>query len=590
MFLLPFVLKAQTSWTPQSTVANLTVNSNDKIESYTNSYGNHLAINSNGTIKYVLLNTSGGIIRERTIDTDCEFSNYTVAITAYQSELYIVYQKGINIKVAKSTNAGNSWSYTIPQLSIENSDCNGIDAVYDDKGLHVVWAVEFDNDSERYYETYYERYRRNPLPQTWEGHKQVTDVMYHIGGRPAVTTSPNKVHVSYNRESQPGIGFASISYTRDFNFQTSSWEAPLIVAIQNVPPPYPGGEVDFHGTVIERITSDDNYLHLILYEVVTLTNFELYYYLIHKRRLINSTSWETEYILTKYIYEPSRLVKPVFTNDQNLNVVGFINPDNYIYPALAHFYQENNVWYGPKQISDQLFDQITNFCLSSSSNDLYTYWIRYNSNQMFRSQYDQAPLAPTNLDYNVSANNHPNLTWSHNKEADFSFYQIYKKVTSELGFIPFATTSNNYYEDVSESFPVKGGQGFTHNVWYYVKSVDLASYYSPASNTLTVNVAGSQIEKQNLKNNKPVAYSLNQNYPNPFNPSTKISYSIKEDGFVSLKVYDNLGREVKTLVSENQPAGIYEVNFDASDLPSGMYIYTIRSGSYLQTRKMLLLK
>lgn len=78
--LFQFVLLGQTSWTPQGTVPNYTINSNDKIESYTNSDGNHLVINNNGTIKYVLLNTSGGIIRQRPIDTGCEYSNYTVAI------------------------------------------------------------------------------------------------------------------------------------------------------------------------------------------------------------------------------------------------------------------------------------------------------------------------------------------------------------------------------------------------------------------------------------------------------------------------------------------------------------------------------
>ena len=85
-------------------------------------------------------------------------------------------------------------------------------------------------------------------------------------------------------------------------------------------------------------------------------------------------------------------------------------------------------------------------------------------------------------------------------------------------------------------------------------------------------------------------FSLSQNYPNPFNPSTKISYSIKEEGLVTLKVYDILGTEITTLVNENKPAGNYEAEFDASQLPSGMYIYKLQSGSFSDVKKMLLTK
>ncbi|MDT3695118.1 MAG: T9SS type A sorting domain-containing protein [Ignavibacterium sp.] len=85
-------------------------------------------------------------------------------------------------------------------------------------------------------------------------------------------------------------------------------------------------------------------------------------------------------------------------------------------------------------------------------------------------------------------------------------------------------------------------------------------------------------------------YTLDQNYPNPFNPSTKISYSIKEEGLVTLKVYDVLGKVVTTLVNENKAEGNYEVDFNASELPSGMYIYKLQAGSFTDVKKMLLTK
>jgi len=88
----------------------------------------------------------------------------------------------------------------------------------------------------------------------------------------------------------------------------------------------------------------------------------------------------------------------------------------------------------------------------------------------------------------------------------------------------------------------------------------------------------------------PVAYALEQNFPNPFNPSTKINYSIPTEGFVTLDVYNSIGQKVANLVSESKTAGTYTVNFDASDLTSGIYFYKINSGNFTETKKMILLK
>lgn len=85
-------------------------------------------------------------------------------------------------------------------------------------------------------------------------------------------------------------------------------------------------------------------------------------------------------------------------------------------------------------------------------------------------------------------------------------------------------------------------------------------------------------------------FRLLQNYPNPFNPATRISFSIPEGRFVSLKVYDMLGMEVSTLVNEFKAAGEHAIEFNASNLPSGMYIYQLRAGEYSSIRKMMLLR
>jgi hypothetical protein len=88
----------------------------------------------------------------------------------------------------------------------------------------------------------------------------------------------------------------------------------------------------------------------------------------------------------------------------------------------------------------------------------------------------------------------------------------------------------------------------------------------------------------------PNAYKLDQNYPNPFNPSTKIAYQVPKSGFVTLKVYNALGKEVATLVNAERSAGKYTVDFSGLGLTSGIYFYSIQSGSFHETRKMILLK
>ena len=88
----------------------------------------------------------------------------------------------------------------------------------------------------------------------------------------------------------------------------------------------------------------------------------------------------------------------------------------------------------------------------------------------------------------------------------------------------------------------------------------------------------------------PLEYALEQNYPNPFNPTTTIGYSIPEDNFVTIKLYDVLGNEVITLVNDQKKAGKYEMLYNASNISSGVYYYQINSGSFTETRKLMLMK
>jgi hypothetical protein len=88
----------------------------------------------------------------------------------------------------------------------------------------------------------------------------------------------------------------------------------------------------------------------------------------------------------------------------------------------------------------------------------------------------------------------------------------------------------------------------------------------------------------------PSRFELLQNYPNPFNPATRIPFSVRGSGFVSLKVYDILGREVRTLVNENLQPGVYEATFDATGLASGVYFYRLTAGAFMQAKQMVLMR
>ena len=132
------------------------------------------------------------------------------------------------------------------------------------------------------------------------------------------------------------------------------------------------------------------------------------------------------------------------------------------------------------------------------------------------------------------------------------------------------------------------------NVVVFVQSSGSKSVYQSAI------IGYDELNVTDVKNENisPLEFILEQNYPNPFNPGTKIHYTIpsviasrtKQSQLVTLKVFDVLGKEVATLVNEEKPAGSYEVEFNAASLSSGIYFYKIQAGSFVETKKMILMK
>ena len=174
-----------------------------------------------------------------------------------------------------------------------------------------------------------------------------------------------------------------------------------------------------------------------------------------------------------------------------------------------------------------------------------------------------------------SAEGKVNLSWATATEVNNYGFEIERKAEGTefevVGKIQGAGNSNTVraYSFVDES--ISAGK-----YSYRLKQIDIDGKFS-YSNILDVEVM-------------PASFSLNQNYPNPFNPSTKISYSLATDSKVMLKVYNILGAEVLTLVNETQKAGAHTIQFNASNLPSGVYIYRLQADNFTATRKLTLLK
>jgi len=153
---------------------------------------------------------------------------------------------------------------------------------------------------------------------------------------------------------------------------------------------------------------------------------------------------------------------------------------------------------------------------------------------------------------------------------------------------------------------VSGGMGMGSQDMFWqhiglgnITNVDTVTILWPSGNIQTLkNVASNQtifidecfVNVENPTATTPSKYELLQNYPNPFNPSTKIKYQIPKSAFVTLKIYDNLGHEIETLVNNEQQAGYYFVDFNGENLSSGIYYYRIQAGDFIDSKKMILIK
>jgi photosystem II stability/assembly factor-like uncharacterized protein len=193
-----------------------------------------------------------------------------------------------------------------------------------------------------------------------------------------------------------------------------------------------------------------------------------------------------------------------------------------------------------------------------------------------------APFAPTLASPPNGAGNQPTtLTLSWNPSTDATTYRLQVSTSS-----PFTTTIFDDSTIATTSWQVGP---LTNNTTYYwrvnAKNAGGTSAWSPVWSFMTGTTAVSEREK-----GIPTEFGLSQNYPNPFNPSTTILYALPKTAFVKLTVFNPLGKEVETLVSTTQVAGKYEIHWNPNNLPSGVYLYRLRAGKFVETRKMVFMR
>ncbi|MBX2977591.1 MAG: T9SS type A sorting domain-containing protein [Ignavibacteriaceae bacterium] len=269
------------------------------------------------------------------------------------------------------------------------------------------------------------------------------------------------------------------------------------------------------------------------------------------------------------------------------------------YACYTPVYHENSAWGDNEDAFDLTFNNVLSPVSNPRSNndgslDFTIEVTGTNTIQFyFTNPYAGKPSKPQNYNVtivNIGGDTYPKLTWELNLETDvINASQAYLIERSLNGgaFTQIAAVNGSISEYIDYDLSYAGSGPNT--AVYKIRAKDtqgLTSLYTEGKSVAwgdawKIGTNAIEIVKE---------YKLQQNYPNPFNPMTSINYQIKEKGLVSLKVFDMLGKEVAELVNETKDEGQHSIMFDASNLPSGVYIYSIRVNDYVQNNKMTLLK
>jgi hypothetical protein len=585
---------------------------------FVNKNGMHLVTanyqnsSTNGSINYYRINTLGA---HGSQDVLLLGTGEYPRIVGNEDTIYIVFKSQSQIKTFCSIDGGMNWNGNIVQPFTPNNNndfvSNGLEIVKDNLGLHVVWSQHVSESGQEHYRTYYRRFIKNV---GWGTIMEVSNTNNYTntyyGGFPSITFSGDKIHVACTDVNLTSPGYIrGTSWERVFHLGSSPfWDEPVILGADALHP-------DF--CCDSKIIYAGNYIHIFYTQYITGSGFT-YSNIMYRQRLIDDEhGWSNPIIIDNlsdatWSFDIKTCDSPTMDNGQ-IGISYIIVDNNYVAHVGYRTYNvPDNIWddgifvnasdlatvapYNSYLGINSLID--ASVCFSSSSYDRFFIYNPSNltSQPLLYRQFDSYPKAPQNFTLTSSINSHPLLSWTLSNEPDVrlnGYYILERRLRNNTNPItwgawsvfPNIANGTNQYEDMSINNATGAGPGHAE---YRLKAID---YYNYSSYTNSLGITyGTSSQKIIGKGEMVNCFALQQNYPNPFNPSTNISYQLPKAGFVQLNVYNLLGKEVAVLVNEFKSEGKYSINFDATGLSSGVYIYTLKVNDFIQNQKMTIMK
>ena len=369
------------------------------------------------------------------------------------------------------------------------------------------------------------------------------------------------------RSSNGGFSWSEISSGLDYNFiesMGSNGKNFIYAGISGGYPPY-----DLHSECVMSADTGNTWQNIDIgysnYDFMSISDADsnnifatiwgVYNFLYGGNHYVVGTtdggySWETK---KTFLDNASSISNPIITRS-SLILVGRADP-----PNLFRSTDLGNTWEGLYIDSSSFPPAILSFCYNSQG-----VFFAGTSNKIFKS-------TDLGLTWHILPQS-PEWISSMCCEGEDKIYVVKNGImySSDLGLTWNPDTLGIGTTTVRSILQYTPGK-------YILGTNDGVYVYSLLSDS------GNQTEKN-------LIFSLSQNYPNPFNPFTSINYEIANGNFISIKVFDILGREIETLVNEFKPAGSYKVSFVGNNLPSGIYFYRMKAGNYSEVKKMILLR
>ena len=436
--------------------------------------------------------------------------------------------------------------------------------------LHIVWTDQRNNDIEIYY------IRSTDGGISWEADKRLVDSLTDNQSSltPSIAVSGSFVHVVWEDSRD---GNAGLYYKRSID-HGESWGADVRLSENEGVSKNPS--ISVNGLNIHAAWEDYRDTGLFGYP-------EIYY----KRSTDGGISWGADTRLTN---DPAESYQPSVSASGNFVHISF--HDNRNGQDMDLFYKRSTDGGASWQADVRLTNGPANsVCHSIASTGSMVHIVGQDLGSQFDIHYIRSADggvswgADTLMTVNSGSSESPSVSvseqllhivWQDNSSGNWEIF--YKRSTN--GGVSWEQDINITNNTSSSHYPFIAVSGMNiHTVWMDNRDGNYEVYYkrNPTGNVIGISGNGSAV---------PEGFLLEQNYPNPFNPTTVINYSVPKNSFVTIKIYDLLGREVKTLVSSDHIAGNYTETFDGSDLASGVYCYVMYSDSYVKSKKMILVK